>query len=162
VNEVRDLTERERSIIKEQILHLKSEIERIDTRPGNQQLTSKDYLDSLGWFQYEGISIDLLTYPLFSILLLVSEYLCEKHGFRLLMTHDLLVLAHERIEGYAPLELLAYRPLQPGDGNWLDEDDAIDRVLSCVEKIDNALGVLQPKSAWLDILLGRQWLQLMR
>jgi hypothetical protein len=52
--------------------------------------------------------------------------------------------------------MLAFRPLQSKEGNWLDEDDPIDRALNSIELIENALQVPHEASNWIDVLLG-EW-----
>jgi hypothetical protein len=78
------------------------------------------------------------------------------------LSDDLLVLQHDRIEGCVPLELLAFRPNQPHDGNWLDEDDPIDRAIGAVRNIEEALKRREPERLnWPDLLLGKKWMWVM-
>ena len=98
-------------------------------------------------------------FPISPVLLLIAEHLQTTVGFTLFLSDDLLVLQHDRFEGCVPLELLPFRPNQPDDGNWLDEDDPIDRAIGAVRNIEEALKRREPERLnWPELLLGKKWM----
>ena len=138
----RRLTKSEVAIAQRWSEGLKSELDRVDPSPPSYAPTTGDYLKSLAWVQCEGITLDpnkVSQFTIFPVLVLIAEHLQTTFGFTLLFSDDLLVLQHDRFEGCVPLEMLAFRPTQPLDGRWLDEDDPIDRAIQAVWKIDEAL-----------------------
>ena len=158
----RRLTESEATLAQRSLQGLKSELDRIESpRPGNPP-TTDDYLKTLAWARYEGIALDAKhesSFTIFRVLLLIAEHLQARNDFTLLLSDDLLVLQHDRFEGCVPLELLAFRPNQPLDGNWLDEDDPIARAIDAVRKIEEALKRRQSEQLnWPDLLLGKKWM----
>lgn len=159
---LRRLTESEAAIAQRWIQGLKSELDRVDPSPPSYTPTTDGYLKSLAWVQYEGIALapeKVTQFPISPVLLLIAEHLQITFGFMLFLSDDLLVLQHDRFEGCVPLELLALRPNQPHDGNWLDEDDPIDRAIGAVRNIEEALKRREPERLnWPDLLLGKKWM----
>jgi hypothetical protein len=161
----RRLTESEAILAQRSLQGLKSELDRIEPPRLGIIPTTDDYLKTLAWAQYEGIALDSkheASFTIFRVLLLIAEHLQGRNDFSLLLSDDLLVLQHDRIDGCVPLELLAFRPNQPHDGNWLDEDDPIDRAIGAVRNIEEALKRREPERLnWPDLLLGKKWMWVM-
>lgn len=161
----RRLTESEAAIAQRWLQGLKSELDRVDPSRPSYTPTTDDYLKSLAWVQYEGIELDpkkVNHFTIFPVLFLIAEHLQTTFGFTLLLSDDLLVLQHDRFEGCVPLELLAFRPNQPHDGNWLDEDDPIARAIDAVRTIEEALNRREPEQLnWPEMLLGKKWMWVM-
>ncbi len=158
----RRLTESEVAIAQRWLQGLKSELERVVPGKSGSIATSGDFLQWLEWVQYEGLALDpskVSRFTIFPVLLLIAEHLQASFGFTLLFSDDLLVLQHDRFEGCVPLEMLAFRPTQPLDGRWLDEDDPIDRAIQAVWKIEGALKRRRPEQLnWPELLLGKKWM----
>jgi len=169
MHQTRALTDDEKAHIARCVGNLKRELERLDPTPAGYQPSSEDYLKKLAWVQYEGITLDpriLECDVVTAVLLFLAEHLQSTRNFTLLKWSDLLVLTHQRFLGCAPLEMLGFRPLQPGEGNWLDEDDPIDRACQAIELLDDAMGNLNRAADdkpldWLRVLLGGPWLQML-
>ncbi len=88
----RRLTESEAAIAQRWLQGLKSELDRVDPSPPSYTPTTDNYLKSLAWVQYEGITLDpkkVTQFPISPALLLIAEHLQTTFGFTLLLSDDL-------------------------------------------------------------------------
>lgn len=169
--EIRALSESELANAARWVGNLRRELDRLAPSVGGVETNSRHYLEKLDWIQHEGFALDrraLECDAVSAVLLLLAEHLQVTRNFSLQICSGVLIMGHERFVGCVPLEMLAYRPLQPDEGGeWLNEDDPIDRALASVELLDNAISVVRATVdgrplEWLRVLLGDRWLGLMR